>query len=179
MAVLQVGKPYIAGVPSITPRAEYHYRGGCHELLLCFCHPTEDEIAAVRSGDSEFALLIYGLVIFFLYRFEKAIGWSDAPYSWHLVPADEQQLPPTLETTGMRALVSVVLVDADHNIVRALRTVALSPEFTRTLHAAIAEQAAGPWNPGDFDAQSRSAYQSWPTTEQMLSRAIARTRGGA
>jgi hypothetical protein len=95
MAVLQVGKPYIAGLPSITPRAEYHYRDGCHELLLCFSHPTEDEIAAVRNGDSEFALLIFGLVIFFLYRFEKAIGWSDAPYSWHLVPADEQQVPHT------------------------------------------------------------------------------------
>jgi hypothetical protein len=70
-------------------------------------------------------------------------------------------------------------VDADHNIVRALRTVALPPEFTRALHAAIAEQAAGPWKPGDFDAQVRSAHQSWPSTEQMLSRAIARTRGGA
>jgi hypothetical protein len=177
MAALQVGKPYIVDLPSIAPRAEYHYRVGCHELLLCFCHPTEDEIAAVRSGDSEFALLIYGLVIFFLYRFEKAISWSEAPYSWHLVPPDQRQPPPTLETTGMRALVSVVLVDADHNIVRALRTIALSPEFTRALHVAIAEQAAGRWNRDDFEAQLRSAYQSWPTTEQMLSRAIARSGG--
>src|SRR5260370_29533370 len=109
MAILEVGKPYIAGLAAIEPRVQYNFRSGQHELLLCFSHLTEAEIAAVRTGDSEFAVLIYGLVIFFLYRFEKAIAWSDAPYSWQLVPADKRQPPPTLETTGMRALVSVVL----------------------------------------------------------------------
>ena len=66
----------------------------------------------MRAGNAEFALLIYGLAIFFLYRFEKAIAWSDAPYSWHLVPADERQLPETPESAETRALLSVVLVDA-------------------------------------------------------------------
>ena len=178
MPVLQVGQPYIAGRASIAPRAEYNFRGGQHELLLAFSHLTEDEITAVRAGAPEFGLLIYGLVIFFLYRFHEAIAWSDAPYSWHLMPADERQPLETLATAKIRALLSVVLVDADRNIIRGLRAVTFSPEFARALPMAIANQAAGPWNPETFDAQLRSAYQSWPTTEQMLSRASARTRGG-
>jgi hypothetical protein len=34
MAVLEVGKPYIPGLASIAPRAEYNFRAGQHELLL-------------------------------------------------------------------------------------------------------------------------------------------------
>jgi hypothetical protein len=94
------------------------------------------------------------------------------------VPADERQPLETLATAKTRALLSVVLVDADRNIIRALRAVTFSPEFARALPMAIANQAAGPWNPETFEAQLRSAYQSWPTTEQMLSRASVRTQGG-
>lgn len=172
MAALEVGKSYVPGRTSIEPRVEYSFRRGQHELLLCFSQLSEDEIDAVREGKAEFGLLIYGLVIFLLYRFGEAIAWSDAPYSWHRVPAEQQQLP---ETAEIRARLSVVLVDADRNVVRALRMGMLSPDFTRALHAAIADQAAGPWNPENFDAHLRSAYQSWPTTAQMLNHAIART----
>jgi len=179
MPVLEVGKPYIPGRTSIDPRAEYNFRAGQHELLLCFSLLSEDEITAVRTGEAEFALFIYGLVIFFLYRFHPTINWSDAPYSWHLVPADQRQLPETPATAETRALLSVVLVDAGQNIVRALRVVTLSPLFTRALHRAITEQAEGRWDREDFDRQLCRAYQRSPTTEQMLSRAIARTKGSA
>lgn len=65
------------------------------------------------------------------------------------------------------------------NIVRALRMVRFSPEFTRALHTAIGDQVVCPCIQGNYDAQLRLAYQRWPTTQQMLNSAIARTRGGA
>ena len=163
MAVLEVGKPYIAGRTSIATRAEYNFSSGQHELLVCFSHLSEDEITAVRTGEAEFGLLIFGLVILFLYRFGEAIAWRDAPYSWHLVPANERQLPGAPATAETRALLCVVLVDADSNIVRALRALTFSPEFTSALHTAITEQAEERWDPGEFDAQLRRACQCWPT----------------
>ena len=174
MAALEVGKPYVPGRRSIEPRVEYSFRRGQHELLLCFSQLSEDEIDAVQAEKAEFGLLIYGLVIFLLYRFGEAIAWSDAPYSWHRLPPEQQQLPETPKTAEIRARLSVVLVDADRNVVRALRRGMLSQDFTRALDAAIADQAAGPWNPENFDAHLRSAYQSWPATAQMLNRTIAR-----
>jgi hypothetical protein len=179
LVALEVGKPCVPGRTSIEPRVEYSFRRGQHELLLCLSQLSEDEVVAVREGKAEFGLLIYGLVIFLLYRFGEAIAWSDAPYSWHRVPPEQRQLPETPTTAEIRAWLSVALVDADRNVVRALRRGILSPDFTRALHAAIADQAAGPWNPENFDAHLRSAYQSWSTTEQMLSHAIARTSWGA
>jgi hypothetical protein len=55
----------IPGLASIAPRAEYNFRAGQHELLLCFSQLTEAEVSAVRGRDAEFGLFIYGLVIFF------------------------------------------------------------------------------------------------------------------
>jgi hypothetical protein len=179
MTALEVGKSYVAGRASIEPRVQYSFRAGQHELLLALSRLTEDELTAVRDGNAEFALFVYGLVIFFLYRFQPAIAWSAASYSWHLVPAAERQLPEPPATAETRALLSVVLVDADENIVCALRTVTFSPEFMRVLRTAITEQAAGRWDPEDYETHLHSAYLSWPTTEEMLSRAIARTKGGA
>ena len=175
MVALEVGKSYVPGRKSIEPRVEYSFRRGEHELLLCFSTLREDEIDAVRDGQAEFGLLIYGLVIFLLYRFAEAIAWGDAPYSWHRVPPKQRQLPEISKKAGIRAVLSVVLVDADRNVVRALRRGMLSPDFTRALNAAIADQATAPWNPEIFETHLRSAYQSWPTVPQMLNHAIART----
>src|SRR6266852_1446013 len=148
MAALEVGKPYVPGRRSIEPRVEYSFRRGQHELLLCLSQLSEDEIDG----------------------FGEANAWSDAPYSWHRVAPEQRQLPETPKTAEIRARLSVVLVDADRNVVRALRRGMLSQDFTRALDAAIADQAAGPWNPENFDAHLRSAYQSWPATAQMLNR---------
>jgi len=179
MPVLEVGKPYLPDRARLEPRAEYNCRGGQHELLLCLSGLTEREVEAVRKGEAELGLVIWGDVLFFLYRFGEAIQWSDAPYSWHLVPAGERELPEPPATTETRALLSVVLVDADRNVVRALGAVTLSPDFTRELHRAIRRQAARPWPAEDYDAQLRRAYERWPDTEAMLAAAVARCLGGA
>jgi len=178
MPVLEVGKRYIAGRAAIDPRAEYNFRGGQHELLLCLSSLTEREVEAVRRGEAEFGLVVSGDVIFFLYRFGEAIRWSDAPYSWHLVPPGERELPEPPATAETRALLSVVLVDADRNMVRALRALTFSPDFTRELHGAIREQAGRTWTVAAYDAELRRAYKRWPTTDLMLPAAVARCRGG-
>jgi hypothetical protein len=76
MAALEVGKPCVPGRTSIEPGVEYSFRRGQHELLLCLSQLSEDEVVAVREGKAEFGLLIYGLVIFLLYRFGEAIAWA-------------------------------------------------------------------------------------------------------
>jgi hypothetical protein len=176
---LSVGQPYIQGRASLDPRAEYNFRGGQHELLLCLRGLTAREVEAVRSGEAEFGLVLGEDVLFLLYRFGEAIRWSDAPYTWHLVPAGEREPPARRRSGESRALLTVVLVDADRNLVRALRALTLSPEFTRTLHAAIRRQAARVWTAEAYDAELRRAYARWPTSEAMLPAATVRCIGGA
>src|SRR5215831_8746401 len=111
MHVLEVEKPYIAVRTQWLEEVEYNYRGGEHELRMFFSAPGRQEVEAVRKGRCEFALAVEGPVIFLVYCFRPTVDWSDAPYSWHLVPENEQTLPDA-EGPETRALYQLVLTDA-------------------------------------------------------------------
>lgn len=167
-SVYRVGELYHPTRRSWPEVALYQYRGGSHELVLFLPRPTSREVRAVRQGLASFAFYADQNLLVLLYAFGDGLPWSDAPFSWHLLPEAERVLPP--ETRGEeRALLSVVLVDAETGIIRALRVVTLSPTFTRLLHDAIREQAARPW-PGDalYDAQLAALYQRYPSTTALL-----------
>lgn len=179
MHVYEVGKPYIAGKANWPEGGEYNCRQGQHELRLFLRDPTAREVDSASRGEAEFALVVFGAVIFFLYRFGAGLPWSDAPYSIHLVPAGQRELPPEPVSAETRALLTVILVDAVTGILRAIRAVSLSPAFTRELAGTIRRQAEQTWDPAYYDAQLPAAYQKYPSTEAMLADAVARSRGGA
>jgi hypothetical protein len=180
MHALEIGKLYHPGVRCWPEGGEYNFRSGGHELLLRFARPAAQEIEDVRRGDCEFALALVGDILFFLYRFGQVAGWSDAPYTWHLLPED-QRIPPQPPDTGeSRALLQVILLDASTGIVRALRGVTLSPAFTRSLHTAIQVQMGTPWAGWkEYDRQLATAYRRYRSSADLLTISTARTRGGA
>lgn len=148
--VFKVGQPYHPSRLEWPECVQYNYRGGQHELLLFFASPTAKEVRGVRQGRADFAVLWEPPVVVFLYRLEGACGWSHQPFSWHLVPEGERQLPPG-EGGGL-ALLNVVLIDAATGLVRALRAVTMSEKTTARLHSAIREQAAAEWKPAAYAA---------------------------
>lgn len=172
----QVGKPYIAGKTKYPENGEYNYRGGEHELRLFLADLTPAEINAVRLGRAEFGLFVDGPVILFLYRFGDGIPWSDAPYTVHVVPEIERQLPPVLEGP-QRALLHVILVEANTGIIQVLRAVTFSPDFTRALHRAIFGQGTQPFDQAAYDRRLAQLYARHSTTE-LVRKATARCIGG-
>jgi hypothetical protein len=157
---------------------DYNFRAGTHELRMFFRLPTRREVEAVRKGRCEFALAFEGPVIFLMYFFDPAIDWSDAPYCWHLVPEVERTLPQR-GGPETRALLQANLVEAQSGLVRALRVVTFLPAFTRALHFAIREQAALPWLGREaYEEALASIYKRYPTSGDLLARAVARTVGG-
>jgi hypothetical protein len=173
---LEVGQPYPVHLPE---SVQYNYRGGQHELLMVMGRLTEEEVAAVRSGPCDFGLLVSGPVIFFLYRFGDEIPWSDAPYSLWLVPASERVEPPTEWRPDTRALLTVILVEQESAIVRVLRAVTFSPEFTMAIHGQIWAQATMRWRGRErYDRTISEAYGKWPHTSDMIRDAQAITKGG-
>lgn len=154
---IEVDKPYLTNGGPIQEGVEYNFRFGQHELLMALSNLTEQKILAIRKGTAEFALFVQGDVLLFLYRFGNAVPWSDAPYCWHLVPSDQRTLPP--EATACEGeLLRIILVEATTGIVKGLRVIGLSPDFTQALHRAIATQAARPF-PWDYDEQLQAIYQ--------------------
>lgn len=156
--ILQVGQPYIQGRTSLPEAVQFNFRAGAHELLMWLPAPTEREVRDIARGDAELALFVEQPLIIFLYRFGRAIPWSDAPYSWHRVPEQERVLPDPVGVAEPHALLQVVLADAATGIVRALRAIALLPAFTTALHLAIRDQAAAHWDPAAYDRALDQLY---------------------
>jgi hypothetical protein len=167
---LEVGQAYPAPIGAEGGHYSYH---GQHGLLLAFGGLTPRETEDVRCGQADFALFGYQEILFFLYRF-GSVGWGDCPYSWHLDPVELPEAP----AGGQHILLPVTLVELPGNIVRALRAISLSPEFSRVLVERIREQAAGaPMDRAAYNAAINAAYRGH-TVDTMAARAFIRCRGG-
>lgn len=185
----RVGALYHPNVKHWQEAVEYNFRGGLHELCLFFRHPQPQEVQSVERGRKEFALVVDGDVIVFLFRFhgtqgnQRGIPWSDCPYTWHkLRPEDQQVLPldPTDMTSETRAAMQIFLVDADTGILLAMRPlITLSHEFTVRLHQAILDQIKRPFDKVTYDRQVRALQAHYQESKDMLKIAIARCEGGA
>ena len=163
MHKIAVGESYLPNGGRVQERVEYNFRSGGHELLMSLANLTQKEIQAITQGPADFGLFIEGEVMLFLYRFGNTIPWSDAPYSWHLVPSEQRTLPPHIAATiGM--VLSIILVEATTGIVKKIRVVSLPPDFTKSLNGAIALQAQHPF-PSDYDLALESIYQRYSSSE--------------
>lgn len=159
----EVGKPYTDRKhwPEL---AQYNYRSGEHELILFFDRPSSKEVQAVRKDPFELALYTAGMQIVLLYRFGQVIPWSDAPYSIHLVSPEQRTLPlPT--GSEEQAWLHVVLVDASNGIVRALRSLTMSAEFTQALHQSIRAQADMPFTRANYNGELEALFAEYSSAD--------------
>jgi hypothetical protein len=142
------------------------------------------EITAVKRGRVEFGLMVELPEIFVVSRFHGAddrVACSfDCSYQWHRVSPGERTEPPPWQETSpqFRALLSIILVEAANGLVLALRSVSYSPEFTRALHRAIADQATLPHDPAEHDRAVADIVRRL-STDQLWQRCGIRCVGGA
>ena len=155
----------------------YEMTGGMHDYFIICGGITDAEIRSFKNEKIQFGLLVYRDVIFVVL---KAGGFNgEGSFSWHLLPSSARNHLPALNTPTSRYLLPVFLVDADSRIVKAMRQVSLSPEFSQALRNAMVAQADRPWI-GDaaYDMQISAAYQHWPSSLNMLSASSIKCSGG-
>jgi hypothetical protein len=175
---LEVGKPYDPARRSFAEGADYNFRSGAHELRIFLRAAARAEVEAVRAGPVEFGFFAEPEGLFLITRFGTRLPF-DCSYNWHRLSADDRTLPPPSEETSpeLRAILTIILVEATNGVVLALRAVTFSPEFTRALHRAIADQVGAPYD--------RAEHQRWAdgmtarlSTDQLWSRCTMRCQGG-
>jgi hypothetical protein len=176
---LQVGKPYPGGPRAWPEGGDYNFRSGGHELRIFLDGATPREVEALRSGPAEFGLIVQPAGLMVIARFGSLT--FDCSYHWgRMVEATgDQTLPPPPEETGpsLRGLLTIILLEASNGVVLVLRTVTFSPEFTRSLHRAIADQAGSPYDRAGHQRWADSMLQD--TTDQLWARCTIRCQGGA
>ena len=71
----------------------------------------------------------------------------------------------------------ITLVGADDGIIYAQRGMTLSPNFTRSLHEAIRNQALMAFDPEECTSAISRIFLNYPATVERLALAEARTLG--
>jgi hypothetical protein len=166
MPSFEVGKPYLLKHSTCSEGSEYSYSTRGYELKLCFSNPFHEEIASIADGNASFDLLIEEGIVFFLFRFDPGIPWSCVPYCYWGIPEDQRQVPPPHGEQG--TLLTVLLIDADNSLLKAVREVELEPSFCLNLHHAIATQLAEPISMQEYKKRVDKVYRKYLSTASMI-----------
>ena len=130
MEKIAVGKPY-----SGTYRQEgikFTYNRGFN-LNIFLKNLSTEEIMDIKKGEYNFGITMIDGVMYFTCSFGESINISDAPFHFGLYPEDRAKDLPTVIAEGQGLALNITAVDSCSGIVKALRLIGLSTEFSREL----------------------------------------------
>lgn len=156
---------------------EYRYFSGHHLLQFCVASPSMRGIEAFGKGRMSVGLYHEQNVIFFLFRIDGFMDWSDQAISIRLVAEADQELPPLPD--GARIPLTLVLVEADNGNVAALRMVTYSPHFSRVMHRWLQAQKDMPFRKEDHMAAVQDIYRRFPDSKALAKAASFIERAGS
>lgn len=133
---------------------------------------SDTDIYHFLNGQVSFGLLSEQEIIFFLFKIESFLEWSDLAFSIHLA-GDE-----TIEANDSYLMFTLVLVQSDTKIVQAIRTITVSPDFRAKLVDAIKQQALIKFDTISYYKRIGEFYDKYPTASDMLKQASVIEVGG-
>lgn len=169
--VLEVGKPFPGGKGS-NESVIFEMDDSGATLLVLFDGPTEDEITQFKQGSSfEIRFTSFGSVMMLTAKIGD-LSWMDAPYNPHLslgltkftIPEEKEGLALTL-----------VLVDTRTGIVKSLRVLGLSNEFTRKIFGEMMELKVKEFNHDSFLQKVTDIFAKYQTKD-IVKMSVARCK---
>jgi len=130
------------------------------------------EIQAFLNGAASFALFAEQSHLFFLFKIEGFLDWSDLAFTIHLA-GDE-----TIDEDDAYLPFNLVLVDSHTKIVKGLRMVTVSPDFRARLAELIRKQAAEPFETMAYYRGIGRLYDKYPAASDLLKQAVIIEQGG-
>lgn len=130
------------------------------------------EIEAFQNGDCSFGLFAEKDLIFFLFKINGFMDWSDLAFTIHLAGNE------TIEDGPGYLPFHLVLVDSQTHIIKGLRLVTVSPVFRKHLAAAFDAQAQSPVNTIHYYNSIGAVYEKYPSVTDMLNKALLVEHGG-
>lgn len=163
--VLEVGKPYPATLPDEDESVlEFSKEGP--QLRLFFSDVSDEMVESVIHDECHLGLIRSGDVAVVPWKIgEHLLG--DTQFHVYLYPPETR---PTADILSKDACyeVQIVLVDRSTGIIRALRTVKLSPWFSKVLNEVIVYQLGNHIEREAYDAQVSMYQTRYPSVEDAL-----------
>lgn len=178
---LAIGQPFVEGVDS-WPDGRFEYRvfgGGHHLLQLCYGRITERDLHNFQYGQVHLGLAKLQQTLFLLFRIEGFLDWSDQAYNIRLVEHAEDRELPT-HPPGTHQVLSLVLVEAETGLVRAMRVVTWSKHASAVLDRLLREQLEDPaWSPEGHARRVHEVYAKCPSSKDLVKAALLTEKAGS
>lgn len=133
---------------------------------------TPGDIDNFLNGVTSFGLLAEKNILFFLFKIDKFLDWSDLAFTIHLA-GDEK-----IEDNAGYLPFNLVLVESATKIVKGLRMVTVSPAFRSLLARLTEQQARERLDTIEYYQNIGLLYETYPSTTTMLKKALIIEQGG-
>ena len=170
--ILSVGELYHPGMTSWPEAVEYNYFRLNHELRFFLKKPSRYVTEVIRKMPVQLGLFVEDDIILLVYKFtdfKKQLipvhGYS--PFSIHLVPDNMRTIPEIPVDMDQEDLLRIHLVDAETGILKAARSLTLSPEFTSALCTAIIGQSSKPLA-SDYNERLQVIDSRYPDNDSLM-----------
>lgn len=133
---------------------------------------TSKQISAFLNGTASFGLFYDRGMLFFLFKIDGFLDWSDLAFSIHLAGGEKVE-----EGDGYLPF-NLVLIDSKTNIIKGLRMVTASPYFRSVLSELTQQQAKIPFDIIEHYKTIGELYEKYPSAPDFLKAAMIIEEGG-
>jgi hypothetical protein len=133
------------------------------QLMIFLSSPHELEVQAVTAAPTQFAWIDSEHACVLAYRLGPVLSWSQATYTPQLF-APEEGLP----SVDLDAIVQIVLVDRETNVVKAMHLVRWPDEFAAAVRASVTRMRDTPFSRVAYDHALAALHRRYPTPEDLV-----------
>ena len=146
----------------------YYFNIISNTIILAYIYenPSFQEINCMKGGKCEFAITEKQGIPFFLSKVGK-MPWSDAALNHHLISEEFTTVP--VEGYGYPIL--FMMVDRNTNIIKTMRTIGVSNQFSKELKNILELNKAFNLNDAEYRARTADVH-SRHSTSDLLKQAV-------
>ena len=145
--------------------------GGAPVLTFNFS-VSEKNIKTFLNGTTSFGLFAKDNILFFLYKIDGFLDWSDLAFTIHLAGGEK------IVDDGSYLPFHMLLIESGTSIIKGIRIVTASPRFRAILEKTIAQQIAEKFDTLAYYKKINQIYENYPKTFSMLAKSLITEKGG-
>jgi len=175
--IIKVGEPHPLFPAPLQPGAFWRWWGPGVDLVIAGHNSPQHVVDAFCADELLFALADEPPAIWLLFAFGALIPWHTIPFNIHRLPQRRRPDPVFFTKPGEVFRGYVHVLEAGTAVVRGIRVLTLTPEFSRKLAELIEAQHAAGWKGmQEYERGLAEVRQRLPTAEAMLGRAVCGMR---
>ena len=168
-SILKVGEKFDHDMPAES--MSIMLNGGVLVLTFNFS-VSEKDIQNFLNGTASFGLFVDKNILFFLFKIDSFLDWSDLAFTAHLANGEI-----IIDDSGYLPF-SLLLVESGTNIIKGIRIVTVTPNFRSILAQIIQKQNAERFDTLTYYSNISSIYESYPKAYSMLAKSLITEKGG-